>query len=214
MSMLQPDTHVLFIGDSITDAGRDRSDPDHLGGGYAALVAAYAQNPTADQLAKVRFANRGISGNRVRDLRARWQTDCLDLAPDVVSIMIGINDTWRRYDSGDATSVDDFARDYDEILSRTRDNVAALLLVEPFLLPVRPEQHGWREDLDPKIAVVHTLAERYSATLVPLDTLLTQAAGDVGPAALAGDGVHPTPEGHALIARHWLAAAGAEVTAD
>lgn len=213
MSLLQTDTRVLFIGDSITDAGRDRSDPDHLGGGYAALVAAYARNPTGDGQGTVTFHNRGISGDRVRDLRARWQTDCLDLAPDVLSIMIGINDTWRRYDNGDPTSADDFARDYDEILNQTRDRVASLLLVEPFLLPVRSEQHSWREDLEEKIAVVHKLAEQYAATLVPLDTLLTEAARDNGAAALAGDGVHPTPEGHALIARHWLAAAGVEVTA-
>jgi acyl-CoA thioesterase I len=207
VSLLQRGTRVLFIGDSITDAGRDRSDPDDLGGGYPSLVAAICGS-TPDLGAT--FVNRGISGNRVRDLRARWQADCLDLAADVVSIMIGINDTWRRYDSNDATSVDDFARDYDDILAETRDRVSALVLVEPFLLPVTDEQQVWREDLDPKIAVVRDLADKYAATLVPLDSVMVRFARERNPAALAGDGVHPTPAGHALIARTWLAAVGVE----
>ncbi len=197
---------MLFIGDSITDAGRDRSNPDDLGGGYPSVVAAtYAAGIHAAD--GVRFLNRGISGNRIRDLRARWQANCLDLAPDVVSIMIGINDTWRRYDSDDETPVNAFERDYRAILQGTVDSSSgALVLVEPFLLPVRDGQESWREDLDPKIAVVRQLAADYSATLVSLDTLITQAAATRDPAKLAHDGVHPTPEGHVFIARTWLAA--------
>nr|WP_092883209.1 SGNH/GDSL hydrolase family protein [Actinopolymorpha cephalotaxi] len=202
---MTPNTTVLFIGDSVTDAGRERSDPNGLGGGYPRLVAeTYTRARPGDG---VRFLNRGISGNRVRDLRARWQEDCLDLTPDVVSILIGINDTWRRYDSGDATSADDFARDYDHILARTTDALPArLVLVEPFLLPVTAGQHGWREDLDPKLEVVRRLAKEYAATLVPLDGLMAGAAADREATDLAADGVHPTDEGHALIARSWLEA--------
>lgn len=205
MSVLKPQSKVLFIGDSITDAGRDRIDPDDLGSGYPRLVAAtYTEAHPGDG---VRFLNRGISGNRVRDLRARWEVDCLDLAPDVVSVMIGINDTWRRYDSADATSAADFASDYERILALTTDRLTArLVLVEPFLLPVRPGQDAWREDLDPKIAVVRRLAREYDATLVPLDTVVTAAATTRDPATLAADGVHPTMEGHALIASCWLEA--------
>ncbi|MGW5358711.1 SGNH/GDSL hydrolase family protein [Actinopolymorpha pittospori] len=205
MSVLKPQSKVLFIGDSITDAGRDRTDPDDLGRGYPRLVAAtYAEAHPGDG---VRFLNRGISGNRVRDLRARWEPDCLDLAPDVVSVMIGINDTWRRYDRADATSAEDFAADYERILALTTDRLTArLVLVEPFLLPVRPGQDSWREDLDPKIAVVRRLAREYAATLVPLDTIVTAAAANRDAAELAGDGVHPTMEGHALIAGTWLEA--------
>ena len=173
--MSEPTAPVLFIGDSVTDAGRDRSDPDDLGGGYPALVAAsHAAAARPGSPDGVRFVNRGISGNRVRDLRARWRQDCLDLAPELVSIMIGVNDMWRRYDAGDPTPVEDFERDYRAILTDTVDNGAPrLVLVEPFLLPVREEQQAWRTDLDPKIAVVRQLAEDYSATLVPLDEVLT-----------------------------------------
>lgn len=196
---------VLFIGDSITDAGRDRNDPRDLGSGYPRVVAqTYARNAEG---AAVTFLNRGISGNRVRDLRQRWQADCLDLKPDVISILIGVNDTWRRYDSGDPTSVEAFERDYRAILQAAVDSSrAALVLVEPFLLPVLPGQDTWREDLDPKIAVVRTLAADHAATLVPLDSVLTQAATTRGVADLAADGVHPTPAGHALIAHTWLEA--------
>ncbi len=212
MSVLTQNSTVLFIGDSVTDAGRDRSDPNSLGHGYPRLVADSYRTRSGDG---VRFVNRGISGNRVRDLRARWQEDCLDLTPDVVSILIGINDTWRRYDSGDATSADDFARDYDHILARTTDALPArLVLVEPFVLPVTAGQHSWREDLDPKVEVVRRLAREYAATLVPLDELLAKAAADQDAAALAADGVHPTDEGHAQIARFWLDAAAGTTTTE
>jgi len=214
--MSEPTAPVLFIGDSVTDAGRDRSDPDDLGGGYPALVAAsYAAAARPGSSDGVCFVNRGISGNRVRDLRVRWRQDCLDLAPELVSIMIGVNDMWRRYDAGDPTPVEDFERDYRAILTDTVDNGAPrLVLVEPFLLPVREEQRAWRTDLDPKIAVVRQLAEDYSATLVPLDEELTRAAATRAPADLAGDGVHPTPEGHAVIARLWSDVVGAVVATE
>ena len=191
---------VLFIGDSVTDCGRDRSDPTDLGSGYVAMLARSQAGNGA-----VEFVNRGISGDRVRDLRRRWQQDCLDVRPDLVSILIGVNDTWRRYDSDDPTSVEDFERDYVELLDRTRERLPAtrIVLLEPFLLPVRQEQRSWREDLDPKLAVVRRLAEEHAATLVPLDVVLGKAADESGPAALAADGVHPTAEGHALIARTW-----------
>ncbi|PZG01921.1 hypothetical protein C1I99_04860 [Micromonospora deserti] len=109
---------MLFIGDSITDADRDRHHAEDLGRGYAMMASAWftARHPQH----RVTFRNRGVSGDRVRDLRARWDTDCLQLAPQVVSVLIGINDTWRRYRHGDPTSVDEFARDYRQILELTR----------------------------------------------------------------------------------------------
>ncbi|HEY6737422.1 MAG TPA: SGNH/GDSL hydrolase family protein [Actinopolymorphaceae bacterium] len=192
---------ILFIGDSVTDCGRDRTDPHSLGDGYVARIA--AAQPTWT------LHNRGISGNRVRDLRARWGTDCLDLAPSLVSVLIGVNDTWRRYDRDDPTSAEEYEEDYDAILAETTRRLSArLVLVEPFLLPVRPEQEAWREDLEPKLEVVRRLARTYDATLVPVDVALTEAAREEGAATLAHDGVHPTPRGHDLIATSWLATVG------
>lgn len=199
---------VLFQGDSITDAGRDRRAADSLGAGYAMVAAGWFQATHPSMC--VRFMNMGVSGDRVKDLQARWQSDCLGLRPTWVVILIGINDTWRRYDSDDPTSVEAFRTGYRDLISRTRSGIdARIVMMEPFLLHVRPGQERWREDLDPKIAVVRELAAEAGAILVPLDRLFAEACRVQPPSFWAADGVHPTPAGHALIARAWLEAMGA-----
>lgn len=200
-----PGTTVLFIGDSITDAGRDRANPDDLGHGYALMAAALftAANPDLG----AQFVNRGIGGDRVRDLRARWAQDCLAVNPAVVSVMIGINDTWRRFDSGEATSTEEYEADYRAILTAAREQQQArFVLIEPFLLPVTDDQHAWRADLDPRIAVTRRLAAEFDAALVPADGLFAAAAADAGPYTWVTDGVHLTPAGDALLAQAWLRA--------
>lgn len=201
---------VLFIGDSITEWGRDDA-TGSIGHGYVRKAAdlwaaAHPDHP-------VTVVNKGIGGNRVVDLRARWTRDAIDVAPDVVSVMIGINDTWRAMDSGEVTTTESYEADYRHILDRLVSETAAqLLLVEPFLLPVTPEQWAWRPDLDPRIAVVRRLAAEYGATLVAADGLLTQLAvnsgGDTpvdGFARFADDGVHLTDEGADALAAAWIA---------
>jgi lysophospholipase L1-like esterase len=151
------------------------------------------------------FFNRGINGNRVRDLRARWQRDCIDLKPDIISIYIGINDTWRRYDHGDPTSVDAFHSDYAAILDRTAAMCdAQLILCEPFVVPYPDDRKAWREDLDPKIDVIRTLAREYGACYVPLDGVFAAASCKLPCSYWTEDGVHPTAAGHELIADVWL----------
>src|SRR5438552_2689504 len=197
-SLIDDGAVVRFQGDSITDAGRDRYDSNHLGSGYAMMAAAWFSALYAEK--SVRILNRGISGNRAIDLQNRWQEDCLELRPSWVSIMIGINDTWRRYDSNNPTSAQDYETAYRAILELTRDRLnTRLILCEPFVLPVPADREAWREDLDPRIAVVRRLAREFSALLVPLDGIFAQAATQRKPAFWAGDGVHPSPEGHALI---------------
>lgn len=203
LSIIEKNQTVLFQGDSITDAGRSRDHDGDLGRGYASLVAAWFGMLHPER--HVRFLNRGISGNRVRDLRERWQVDCLDLQPDWVSILIGINDTWRRYDSGDSTSTEAYAETYAEILTMIRENTdARVILLEPFVLPHPEDRLTWREDLDPKIAAVRRLAREFQALYIPLDGLFAAAAARREAAFWAADGVHPTPSGHALIAQAWL----------
>ncbi|MEF3304787.1 SGNH/GDSL hydrolase family protein [Paenibacillus sp. GYB003] len=199
---------VLFQGDSITDAGRNRQQHGDLGKGYAHLTAALFS--AAYPELEVKFLNRGISGNRAKDLVARWEADCLELRPNWVSIYIGINDTWRKFDSGDPTSAEQFEKSYRELLVSTKERLdAGLILVEPFVLPVPEDRKGWREDLDPKITVVRELAREFGALLVPLDGLFAQASMLAPSAYWAPDGVHPSPAGHALIAKAWLKAMGA-----
>ncbi len=204
---MQPFLHdgdiVLFQGDSITDAGRDRQNGEDLGSGYAALAAAWFQALYPERT--VHFLNRGVSGNRTEDLVARWQTDCLDLQPTWLSLMIGINDTWRRYDSGDATSAERYEKAYRTLLERVTGSLRVrLILCEPFVLPVPVEREIWREDLDPKIAVVRKLAREYSALYIPFDGLFAQVSAQKEPAFWAADGVHPSSAGHALMAQAWL----------
>jgi lysophospholipase L1-like esterase len=196
---------VLFQGDSITDAGRFDSE-DGMGFGYANLAAAWFSALYPEK--HVRFINRGISGNRVVDLARRWQPDCLDLKPDWVSILIGINDVWRRYDSNDPTSVVDYESGYRALLRQTTDKLPGvrLIICEPFVLPVPPDRAVWRDDLDPKIDAARRLSREFGAIYLPLDGLFAQAATQAPPAFWAADGVHPSASGHAFMAQAWLRA--------
>ena len=196
---------VLFQGDSITDAGRDRRDPQNLGYGYAMMAASWFQALYPEK--EVHFLNRGIGGDRVKDLVKRWQKDCLDLRPTWLSLLVGINDTWRRYDRNDATSAEAYESAYRSLLDRAiATGNTRLILCEPFVLPTPADRARWREDLDPKIAVVRKLTQEYSALYIPFDNIFAQAATQREPAFWAADGVHPTTTGHALMAQTWLRA--------
>jgi len=198
---------VLFQGDSITDAGRKREDGFDLGFGYALMAASWFSALHPER--RVVFLNRGIGGDRVKDLRARWQRDCIELKPTWVSILIGINDTWRRYDSNDCTSAEEFEAVYREILSAVRNETGArLVLCEPFVLHTQEDRMTWRVDLDPKIHAIRKLAREFGALLVPLDGIFAAASALREPSFWSNDGVHPSPSGHALMAQSWLRAVG------
>ena len=203
-TLFEDNALVLFQGDSITDAGRSRENFADLGGGYPGMIAAWYSALYPQK--RVHFLNRGISGNRAADLRSRWTVDCLDLQPAWVSILIGINDTWRRYDSDDPTSAEVYQENFFAILKSTRQMGARLIIMEPFVLPVPPDRRDWRVDLDPKIQVARDLAREFGAIYVPLDGLFAAASIQREPAFWLPDGVHPSAEGHALIAQAWLKA--------
>ncbi|MBN1576331.1 MAG: SGNH/GDSL hydrolase family protein [Chitinispirillaceae bacterium] len=203
---ITPSSHLLFIGDSITDCGR-REKPFSLGDGYVAMVA----ERLIQLYPKLRITNRGISGNTSIDLVARWKEDGLDLKPSIISILIGINDTWRRYDHGIETGIAAFEENYRSILDRTVVGLrASLILCEPFLLPLTDEQKLWHFDLDPKRRLIRGLADEYKAVFVPLQEAFQKAAATKRASELAEDGVHPTEAGHQLIAETWLKAVGRE----
>ncbi len=202
--MFKENAIILFQGDSVTDCQRDRKDAAGLGHGYANLVATLL---TQQGRKDITIYNRGISGNRVPDLLSRWQTDCLALEPDYISILIGINEVWRRYDSNNPTSDEEYERGYRELLEQTRQGTRAeILLLNPFLLDVNPEKAAMREDLVGKQAVVKKLAQEYGCRFLDLDALFQEACNKLPPETFAQDGVHPAPAGHALIAVHWLRA--------
>ncbi|MFC9244775.1 SGNH/GDSL hydrolase family protein [Streptomyces sp. NPDC057136] len=206
--LITADDRLLFIGDSITDAGRDRTDPTSLGNGYVREIAR-ALHTGGSPGPGPTVINQGVNGHRVYDLESRWTTDVIDQRPTVVTVKIGINDTWRRYDSGLLSPVDEFEACLYRILSHTTRTLAAqLVVITPFLVPVTSDQEAWYEDLSPRTDAVLRAARAHGAQLVRADLLLPHAAEEIGPAALAADGVHPSPHGHELLARAWLTAVG------
>lgn len=192
---------VLFQGDSITDAGRDYYKSDDLGWGYPSIVAE-AFNAKYPQK-NVRFLSRGVSGNTVAELRNRWQTDCLDLKPDIVSILIGVNDVlgkffWRNFTPGN------FAADYRSILQQTKAALnSKIVLMTPFML-LEPAESMFNLDLNEKIEVVTALSKEFGTSLIPLHSIFAQAVQRKEPSYWSIDGVHPTIKGHTLIAQSWL----------
>lgn len=192
---------IVFIGDSITDCGRDRMDPASLGDGYVRLLAGELGAPRAGNV----IINAGISGDRAVDLERRWDRDVLSEPPDVLSVYVGVNDMWRRYDSDDPTSADEFGATCHRLLTSARAaGVTRILLMEPWFLPILDGQQAWLADLDDKREALRALAVRHAATLIPLNQVMTTAAAQSGATAIAEDGVHPTPAGHRLIADAWL----------
>lgn len=198
-STMKPQRKWLFIGDSVTETDRFDDGARNIGNGYVHFIA----EALAHVHAPIRVVNRGVAGDRVRDLQARWRADCLRLRPDLVSIAIGINDTWCRYSSGDPTTTTEFANAYRSLLEPLQREGVSLVLIEPFLLPVSDEQRSWREDLDPKVTAVAEAADEFGAVLVPADRIMNAYARHLGAGYLAADGVHPTREGHTLLAKIW-----------
>lgn len=191
---------TVFIGDSVTDCGRLVEPP--FGDGYVFNIA--QSGHLAGQIINV-----GTSGHRLIDLEDRWKVDVLDHQPTLVSVAIGINDTWRRYDDNDPTSVEDFEDRYRRVLQTTKAHGnPELVLCEPFLLEVRDEMNTWREDLDPKIAVVHKMASEFGATLVSFDQRFKELSQEMPMSDLAEDGIHPSIFGHTIMADLWLRTVG------
>ena len=188
--------HIVLIGDSVTDCDRLTMPP--YGFGYVARIAAHLSD-------KYQITNMGTSGNRLVDLDERWQRDVIGNKPDILSIAIGVNDTWRRYDSNDPTSLEDFESRYRKLLTLTKEGVAPkFVLCEPFMLPATPEMILWREDLNPKIQAVHKLANEFDAVVVHFDQMFTAALGSHTVAELAPDGIHPLDQGHEMMAKLWI----------
>ncbi|WP_135554385.1 SGNH/GDSL hydrolase family protein [Paenibacillus cymbidii] len=198
---------VLFQGDSITDAGRSREHDADPGRGYVLMASALysARYPESGAT----FLNRGLGGNTVKSLRDRWQADCLDLAPSVVSILIGINDNAMAKLENQSPTEAEFEAVYRELLKQTTERLGArLVLIEPFLLPNREQYELWRQDVNLRIGVVRRLAREFRAAYVPMDGLLAAACARADASFWSKDGIHLTAAGHALLAEAWLKAIG------
>lgn len=205
---------LLMIGDSITDCGRARpvgAAPRGLGTGYVALVDALLTAVHPER--RVRVLNLGVSGDRVRDLKARWVEDVLAREADWLSVMIGVNDIWRKFDRPTQPDlhvpIDEYEATYDELLAETRATLKGLVLMTPFFVePNRDEP--MRAMVDAYGAVVRRLAERHDAVLVDVQAEFDRCTESLHPCVLAADRVHPVPAGHTIIARAFLKAVGFE----
>ena len=189
-------TRVLFQGDSITDGNRGRStDPNHiLGHGYAFIIA--ARQGAAFPERKLDFFNRGVSGNTVLDLEKRWAKDTLTLKPDLLSVMIGVND------QGKGVPVETYEATYDKLLTdaRAQNPKLKLVLLEPFVRhPGKPVPEG----IVARQAIVAKLAQKHGAALVRLQKIFDEAAAKTTDDYWIWDNVHPTYRGHQLLADEW-----------
>ena len=207
----KPHSVILFQGDSITDAGRTRSrigpnSPAGLGLGYTRKIAdALLDNYPGHYL---QLYNRGISGDRIQGLESRWEEDSLRLLPDLISILIGVNDTWNQVLLSMGSDPEQYQIIFHKILTETRQSLpnTQLVLCEPFLLLTGEVTRDWSADITRRQGFVWDLADEFNAIFVPFQSALDQAAEQVSPGQLLEDGVHPTDRGHQVLADCWMKA--------
>ena len=197
-------TTFLFAGDSVTDCGRTFFDPrveaGELGDGWVRIVAALLDHRQPEQH---RFYNAGVSGDRVHDLEKRWERDVVPFSPEVLTVLVGVNDSLRQ----PPTPLDRFEESYASLLNAVPSSVRLLVVAEPFVVPVDDGARALREAAGPHLEVVRSLAGSYDgAVLLELDRLFLDACTRAAPSWWAADGVHPTAAGHGLIAEAWLRA--------
>ncbi len=211
---IQTGSKLLFIGDSITDAGRAESGETTpwdvhlgLGKGYVNLVNALMS--IGDPTLKIRVLNRGVSGNTVKDLEARWERDVLELRPDWLSVMIGVNDVWRQFDVPLREEVhilpDTFKATYRRLLQRARPDVQGLVLMTPFVFDQNTND-PMRRQMDAYGAIVRELAAEFDAIFVDIQAAVDRVLQHMHPTALAWDRIHPGTEGHMIFAKAFLEA--------
>jgi lysophospholipase L1-like esterase len=206
---LQKGSKLVMIGDSITDAGRTRPVGeglfDPLGRGYVCFVNALLGAVYPER--GLRVVNMGSGGNTVRDLKARWQTDVLDLKPDWVSVMIGINDVWRQFDlplqHECHVPIDEYEETLHHLIKTTLPSVKGLILVTPYFIEPN-RQDPMRATMDQYGAVVKKLAAQYKTVLVDTQAALDKALEIHHPATLAWDRIHPNQVGHMCLAKAFV----------
>ncbi|MCM2370084.1 SGNH/GDSL hydrolase family protein [Aporhodopirellula aestuarii] len=205
---LVQDATVLFQGDSITDAGRDRkrgnaNDSRSLGHGYPVLVAGGLLKDYAGKNIKV--FNRGISGHKVPDLANRWQADCIDIKPDVLSILIGVNDIWHKLNGRYDGTVETYETGYKALLEDTLEKLpnVRIAICEPFVLRCGAVGDHWFPEFTQRLEAARRVADELSLERVAFQDMFDEAIKVAPPQYWAADGVHPTLAGHTLMAETW-----------
>jgi lysophospholipase L1-like esterase len=203
---------ILFQGDSITDSGRNKNDNNFntsgsLGSGYPVLAGAKLLEKNADLGLKI--YNKGISGNKVFQLAERWENDCITLKPDILSILIGVNDIWHKLEGKYNGTVDVYRKDYIALLERTKKALPDIRLIvcEPFAVRnVKAVDEKWYPEFYEYQEAAKDIAEQFGATFIPFQKVFDEAQKRAPGAYWTGDGVHPTLSGAQLMAQAWLEA--------
>lgn len=197
---------ILFLGDSITDVGRNRGDPASLGSGYPLLVSARL---SLDHPGRYEFRNTGVGGDRSVDIYARIKRDCWNLKPDLISLLAGINDVWHELGDRNGVDADRFYRIYRMLIADTAERLpeVKLLLMEPFVLPGTGTGGDWEafvRETPLRAQAVREVAGEFGALYLPLQSRFDEACARCPADYWLRDGIHPTPAGHQLIADAWL----------
>jgi lysophospholipase L1-like esterase len=207
---LLKDNVILFQGDSITDSGRNMEDAGfntarNLGSGYAMLAGAALLNKY--EALNLKIYNKGISGNKVYQLAERWDKDCLELRPDVLSILIGVNDLWHKLDGNYSGTIEIYKNDYSALLERTMKALPSvkLIICEPFAVNgVKAVDDKWYPEFYEYQKAAREIAKQFRATFMPLQGVFDEAQKRVPGSYWTADGVHPTLAGAQLMAKAWM----------
>ena len=200
---------ILFQGDSITDVGRNRDNILSLGEGYALMTAGTLGYKYPEEY---KFINKGISGNRVVDLFARWKKDCLNIKPDYISILIGVNDVWHDLgcvEEANGVDADKYEKVYDMLLEETLAKLpeVKIMVMEPYVLHGPATDDKWEvfsKEVELRRKISAKLAKKYGLPFVPLQSIFNEALKKAPASYWSADGVHPTKAGHKLISDAWI----------
>lgn len=209
---LSKDQTILFQGDSITDSGRNKEDTGfntarNLGSGYPMLAGAAILNKY--EALDLKIFNKGISGNKVYQLAERWDKDCLELKPDVLSILIGVNDIWHKLNGNYSGTIEIYRNDYAALLERTKKALpnVKFIICEPFAVKgVKAVDESWYPEFFGYQKAAKDIAKQFSATFIPFQSVYDEAVKRAPGSYWTGDGVHPTLAGAQLMAKAWLKA--------
>jgi len=200
---------ILFQGDSITDAGRNRDDENSLGTGYPNLIKAELGFLFPGEYT---FVNKGISGNRIVDLYARIKNEIINLKPDVMSILIGVNDVWHEFhENPNGVEADKYFKIYSMLIDEIKEALPdiKIIIMEPFVLNGTGTEAHWdtfKAEVKKRAEKAREIAKKYNLTFVPLQDKFDEAAKKASNDYWLRDGVHPTVIGHELIKREWIKA--------
>ena len=197
---------ILFQGDSITDCGRKRELFASLGSGYPMMVKGQLglEYPSAHE-----YINKGVSGNRSVDLYARIKADILNLKPDFISILLGVNDVWHEFDGNNGVDADKFFRIYCMLIEEIKSELPAvqIMIMEPFCVKGSATEayyDKFRDEVEKRASMAKKLAETYGLTFLSLQKDLDALASTMPASELLSDGVHPTPIGHTFLKNAWI----------